>query len=288
MRLRYQAVYELKDHFSVTELCTALKVSRSGYYKYLQRKRQPEKDQALKQLIQSIYQRRKGIYGYRRVQWELQRKHGIHVNHKRVYRLMNQMGLASVIRRKYRYQAYTKAAAEARTADNLLNRDFHAIGPNQKWVTDVTQIRVRGSKMYLSVIMDLFNNEVIAYQTSTRNDNPLVLDTVKKALKKRKDVYHNILHSDRGCQYKSHDYRDLLSKRQLRCSMSRKGNCWDNACVESFFSHLKSEALYPYDIQNLEEAQKRIAQYIRFYNKERMQLKLNKLTPVEYRRQLAA
>jgi putative transposase len=152
----------------------------------------------MKQVIQSIYQRRKGTYGYRRIQWELQRKHGMQVNHKRVYRFMKQMGLASVIRRKYRYQAYTKAAAEARTADNLLNLNFHAHGPNQKWVTDVTQIRVRGSKMYLSVIMDLFNNEVIAYQTSTHNDNPLVLNTVRKALKKRKDVYQTLLHSDRG------------------------------------------------------------------------------------------
>ncbi|MCX7570055.1 IS3 family transposase [Tumebacillus sp. DT12] len=279
---------ELKHQFSITELCKALKVSRSGYYKYLERKCQPDKNQALKNMIQSIYQRRKGTYGYRRIQWDLQRKYDMQVNHKRVYRLMKQMGLASVIRRKYRYKAYTMAAAGERTADNLLNRDFRATGPNQKWVTDVTQIRVGGKKMYLSVILDLFNNEVIAYHTSHRNDNPLVLNTVRKALKKRKDVYQTILHSDRGYQYTSHEYHDLLTKRQLRCSMSRKGNCLDNACIESFFSHLKSEALYPYHIQDLEEAQKRIVQFMRFYNEQRVQLKLNKLTPVEYRRQLAA
>lgn len=201
---------------------------------------------------------------------------------------MKQMGLAAIIRRKYPYKAHTVAAASARVAENLLNRDFRATGHNQKWVTDVTQIRVKGKKMYLSVIMDLYNNEIVSYQMSESNDNPLVLNTVRKALKKRKDAYRTILHSDRGFQYTSHDYHDLLTKRQLRCSMSRKGNCLDNACVESFFSHLKTEALYPYDIRNLSEAQRRVTQFIRFYNHHRIQLKLNKLTPVEYGHQLAA
>jgi putative transposase len=175
-----------------------------------------------------------------------------------------------------------------RIAENLLNRHFHADAPNQKWVTDVTWIPVGGQALFLSVIMDLFNNEIVAFHMSSRNDNELVLNTVRKALEKRRDVSGTILHSDRGFQYTSYDYHNMLAQFSLRPSMSRRGNCLDNASIESFFSHLKTEALQHHHIQDPEQAQIIIQRYIRFYNEERLQLKLNKLTPVEYRRQLAA
>lgn len=285
---KHQVVDELRHRHTIQELCSYLRISRSGYYRYIQRKNRPDRDAELKNRIQAIYKQREGIYGYRRIQAELERQYGLLVNHKRVFRIMRELGLKSKIRKKrYQVQGYVPPTC-GRTAENLLNRDFSATAPNQKWVTDVTYIHVGQKRMFLSVIMDLFNNEIVAYQISERNDNPLVMKTVRKAVQKRKDVYGTILHSDRGFQYTSHKYHDTLCKGGLLASMSRKGNCLDNACVESFFSHLKTEALYPYHISDLKEAQKRIRAYIRFYNEKRIQLKLNKLTPVEYRHQLAA
>ncbi len=173
-------------------------------------------------------------------------------------------------------------------SENLLKRDFTAEKPNQKWVTDVTQYRVGERWLYLSAVKDLFNNEIVAYQLSQRNDNELVLRTFAKAFAKQKDVTGLVVHSDQGFQYTSYAYHDMLPKVGAQISMSRRGNCLDNASMESFFSHLKTEGLYPYDIRNLTEAQRRIEKYIRFYNRERPQRKLKKLTPVEYRRQFAA
>ncbi|MBP1157751.1 transposase InsO family protein [Paenibacillus sp. PvR052] len=142
--------------------------------------------------------------------------------------------------------------------------------------------------MYLSAIKDLFNNEIVAYQMSLRNDNQLVLETFAKAFEKTKDVTGLIVHSDQGFQYTSYAYHDMLPQVGVQISMSRRGNCYDNASMESFFSHLKTEGLYPYDIRSLDEAQRRIEEYIHFYNQKRPQTKLKKLTPVEYRRLLAA
>ncbi|MEZ2661482.1 IS3 family transposase [Aneurinibacillus aneurinilyticus] len=150
----------------------------------------------------------------------------------------------------------------------------------------MTYIPTTEGWLYLSPIMDLFNNEIISYCIQDRNDNTLILQTVKQAFESRKDATGVILHSDRGFQYTSHDYHNMLQKVGARISMSRKGNCYDNACIESFFSHLKTEELYLYDIPDKKEAQRRIEEYIRFYNEERIQLNKNKLTPVEYRRQL--
>ncbi|MED5018515.1 IS3 family transposase, partial [Paenibacillus chibensis] len=170
----------------------------------------------------------------------------------------------------------------------LLQRQFNAEKPNKKWVTDVTQYRVGDTWIYLSAIKNLFNNEIIAYRTSLRNDNELVLQTFRNAFEKTKDVPGLIVHSDQGFQYTSYAYHDMLPQVGAQISMSRRGNCYDNASMESFFSHLKTEGLYLYDIRSLDEAQRRIEEYITFYNENRPQQKLKKLTPVEYRRQLAA
>jgi len=282
-----QVVEALKEQYPVTQLCRFLQISRSGYYQYLKRQGQ-ERNKELKERMKAIYMKRHKKYGYRRIQGELERE-GLKVNHKKVLRLMQELGLKSIIRQKRTYQStYQAAEAQGRVAANLLERDFHAQRPNQKWVTDVTQFRVGDQRLYLSAIKDLCGKDIVAYHMSTRNDNELVLQTFAKAFEMHKDVTGLIVHSDQGFQYTSHAYHDMLLKVGTRISMSRRGNCLDNAAMESFFSHLKAEALYPYDIRSVEEAQRRIEEYIRFYNEERIQIKLNKLTPVEYRRQLAA
>lgn len=285
---RYKIVEQMARDYTVKGICEVMRVSRSGYYSYLHAKK-VDRDRETKERIQAIYDQRQGIYGYRRIQMELWRQYGQVVNHKRVLRLMQVMGLKAIIRRKkFHPTTYQAAVSQGRVAENLLGRNFQAEKPNQKWVTDVTQYRVLDERIYLSAIKDLYNNEIVAYHLSLQNDNPLVLATFQKAFQKQKNVTGLIVHSDQGYQYTSHAYHDLLPTVAAKVSMSRRGNCFDNAAMESFFSHLKTEALYPYDIQNLAEAQRRIEEYIRFYNEERVQRKLNKLTPIEYRRQFAS
>jgi transposase InsO family protein len=285
---KYRIIEAAAEHYPVVELCNMLHVSRSSYYSYLKRK-DVDSDADLKEKILIIYEQRKKTVGYRRIQDELYRQYGLCVNHKKVLRLMQELGIKAIIRRKYVHRTTREAAeTDGRIAENLLQRDFNATEPNQKWVTDVTQYRVFDDRIYLSAIKDLWNGEIIAYHISNRNDNPLVLETFRKAFEAHKDVTGLIVHSDQGSQYTSHAYHDMLPKVGAQISMSRRGNCYDNASMESFFSHLKVEALYPYDIRSIEEAQRRIEEFIHFYNEERAQRKLNKLTPAEYRRQLVA
>lgn len=237
-------------------------------------------------LVATIYHQYEGKYGYRQLQLFILQDYGVWMNHKKVLRLMQSLNLRSRIRRKHRCNYVSTVGG--RIAENLLQRQFRAGQPNQKWVTDVTQYRVGDTWLYLSAIKDLFNNEIIAYHMSLRNDNELVLQTFRNAFGKTKDVSGLIVHSDQGFQYTSYAYHDMLPKVGAQISMSRRGNCFDNASMESFFSHLKAEGLYPYNIRSLEEAQRRIKEFIHFYNQERPQRKLNKLTPVEYRRQLVS
>lgn len=244
-----------------------------------------DKDASSKQLIRATYERYNGIYGYRQIQLFLLQDHKVWMNHKKVLRLMQVMGLRSRIRRKYRNCSRTWNEGD-RAARNILKREFQADAPNQKWVTDITQYRVGDSWLYLSAIKDLCQNEIVSFHMSQRNDTELVLETFSKAFEKEKDVTGLIVHSDQGTQYTSYRYHDMLPQVGAQISMSRRGNCYDNASMESFFSHLKTEALYPYDIRSMDEAQRRIEEYIHFYNNCRPQRKLKKLTPVQYRNQL--
>ncbi|MDA6130745.1 IS3 family transposase, partial [Escherichia coli] len=171
-------------------------------------------------------------------------------------------------------------------SDNYLNRNFVASKPNKKWVTDVTYLIFNGQKLYLSAILDLYNNEIVAYHVSRRNDLKLVIDTLKKAKKKR-NVKGILLHSDQGFQYTSRQYNNLIKKYQMKASMSRKGNCWDNACMENFFSHFKTECFYLYSFKTAQEVKDALNQYMRFYNHQRFQKKLNYLSPYQYRTQAA-
>ncbi|USB32392.1 IS3 family transposase [Paenibacillus sp. YPG26] len=282
---RFKLIEKAATLGKIADLCQLFGVSKSGYYAYLKRKGN-DRDAEAKQQIRKVYKRYEGKYGYRQLQLFLWKDDGIWMNHKKVLRLMQKLGIQASIRRKRRVSPAYQTGE--RVAENLLKRDFTAEKPNQKWVTDVTQYRVGERWLYLSAIKDLFNNEIVAYQLSERNDNELVLQTFAKAFAKQKDVTGLVVHSDQGFQYTSHAYHDMLPKVGAQISMSRRGNCLDNASMESFFSHLKTEGLYPYDIRKMAEAQRRIEKYIRFYNRRRPQRKLDKLTPVDYRRQFAA
>ncbi|MDR9858004.1 IS3 family transposase, partial [Paenibacillus sp. VCA1] len=269
--------------YRISMLCRIAQVSRSGYYKWRRRRHtflpKQLEDQTLKEKILEGHQRLRGILGYPRMQIWLNKTYGLHVNHKRVYRLMKQMGIQAQIRKKKRF--YGKKEAYV-VSDNLLNREFHADRPNQKWVTDITYIPYNQKNLYLSTIYDLYNNEIIAFHISTKNDLALVTDTLEKArgVRKTKGV---LLHSDQGYQYTSRRFSKLLKQYKMKSSMSRKGKCLDNACMESFFGHFKSECLYLQSFESEEALITGIHEYIRFYNYDRFQAKLNNLSPVEYR-----
>ncbi|MBA2873245.1 transposase InsO family protein [Anoxybacillus calidus] len=277
----------MSSSYPIALLCEVAGVSRSGYYKWLKTQKKltakQREDQEFKKQIIEAHSKYKGIFGYPRMTVWLRKQTGKRINHKRVYRLMKELGVQAHIRKKRVY--YGKKEVYV-VSHNHLNREFTASRPNEKWVTDITYLIFKGKRLYLSVILDLYNNEVIAYKISERNDVKLVLDTVKKAIKKR-DVNGLLLHSDQGYQYISRKYHQLLQRYNIKASMSRKGNCLDNACIESFFSHLKSECFYQYEFQHSWEVKRAIHEYIQFYNEERFQKKLNNLSPVEYRRKVA-
>ncbi|WP_263492206.1 IS3 family transposase [Bacillus sp. RAR_GA_16] len=284
---KYEVIKEMSKKYTVQLLCKLTGVSRAGYYKWLKRLESPSlkqvEDHKIKKLIVKCHTKLKGIYGYRRVHIWLKSMHNLQINHKRVQRLMGELGIKAIIRRKRPY--YGKKEAYV-ISGNHLNRDFQASEPNKKWVTDITYLIFNGQKLYLSAIKDLYNNEIIAYKIGRRNDLKLVMDTIKKARKKR-SVKGIMLHSDQGFQYTSKQYNKLLNKYKMKSSMSRKGNCWDNACMENFFSHFKAECFHLTSFRTSEEVKNAVHKYILFYNHQRFQKKLNNLSPYKYRAQAA-
>ena len=264
---------------SIISACKFFGVSRSGYYKYLLAKRNKATltETMVMDSIKAIYIKSKGRYGYRRIRDTLTSKQGMVISYKKVLRLMRKLGLKSRIRKKRNF-----FGNENLLAANILNRKFQSNLPNRKLVTDITYLKVRGVNYYLSVIYDLFNNEVKSYELSKYNDNPLVIETIKRAFPSMSND-QLILHSDQGSQYTSIAYTSLLKSLGITKSMSRKGNCLDNACIESFFGHLKSESIYLEQISTYEELKLLIDEYIYFYNNDRIQRKLRKMAPIEYR-----
>lgn len=207
---------------------------------------------------------------------------GERINHKTVQRLMSMLGLKSVVRPK-KYRSFKGDIGLA--AENLLDRQFEADTPNQKWVTDVTEFNVDGNKLYLSPILDLYNGEIIAYETSRRPVFEMVRSMLTKSLAKLLPLEKPMLHSDQGWQYRMSQYKSALSERGMVQSMSRKGNCHDNAAMESFFAVLKSELFYLKKFSSIDELESAISEYIRYYNYDRIKMKLNGLSPVQYRTQ---
>lgn len=234
--------------------------------------------------IKELHRNYNGILGYRRMTTFVNRQLGTTYNKKRIRRLMRLLGIRSVIRRVK--QSCTKTG-EPLYAENLLNRDFTATAPNQKWCTDVTYLQYGfGAKAYLSAIKDLYDGSIVAYEVSQHNDNPLVMNTIKKALKANPGATP-LIHSDRGSQYTSKEYRYVTRQAGLTLSMSRVGKCIDNAPIESFFGHFKTESYHFKQYKTYEELVADVQAYIRFYNTQRYQAKLNNLTPLEFRNQVA-
>lgn len=242
----------------------------------------PDAHAGLKARIQALYRAHKGRYGYRRVRAAL-RQEGEAVNHKTVQRLMQGLGLKSLVRPK-KYRSY-RGGSESLKAPNLLERRFTATAPNQKWVTDVTEFKVQGQKLYLSPVVDLYNGEVVAFETARAPKLGLVSRMLKKALAKLSSGEKPLLHSDQGWQYQTPAYHRILAERGLKPSMSRKGNCHDNAVVESFFGTLKAEFFHLETFGSVEELEAGLRSYIHYYNHDRIRLKLKGLSPVQYRTQ---
>ena len=280
--VKYRVIYRHKDKYSISEMCRFFSVSRSGYYDYVSRMDIPAKDLTLAKKIQECQEKCGKTYGYRRVHIWLERQ-GIYYNPKTILRVMQKYNLLSVVRRK-KYRNYEEYLHKY---PNLLNREFKSERPNQKWVTDISYIKTKQGTLYLSIIRDLYDNSIVAYKTGTEQNINLVLQTIREAKKKEKVTAELQLHSDQGFQYTSHAYFKLTKSYNITPSMSRKGNPYDNALAENFFSILKTECIYRIKLNTYDEARIIIDEYIHFYNNERIQLK-TKLTPQEMRCQYVA
>lgn len=278
--LKYRLIEQCADRYSIGAMCKFYGVSRSGYYHYQQYKTTPAKDAFLAELIAECQSMHGRIHGYRYIQLWLEKSKGIHKNPKTVLRIMHKYGLLSEVRRK-RWQGCGQAVHRYA---NILNRNFTAEHPNQKWVTDISYIPTAQGFLYLSIIRDLFDNSIVAYKTSKQQTTNLVLETVRAAMQKEEVAGELQLHSDQGFQYTSQAYFTLTQEYGITPSMSRRGNPYDNALAEKFFSMLKTECISRQNIQSFEQAQQLIDDYIYFYNFERFQLKY-RLTPLQKRSQ---
>lgn len=260
-------------------LLRAAGMARSTFYYQLKVLELGDRHAPLKAEIRRIYDHHRGRYGYRRVTDAI-RQAGTLVNSKKVRALMQQLQLKSLVRPK-KYRSWHGQTSWA--APNLLERQFEGERPNQKWVTDVTEFNVGGRKLYLSPVMDLYNGEIIAYEMDRRPGFDLVSGMLKKALAVLGRNERPMLHSDQGWQYRMPAWRRMLERRKLTQSMSRKGNCLDNAAMESFFGTLKSECFRLERFTCVEQLRDALDQYIHYYNHERIRLKLKGLSPVQYR-----
>ncbi|MDI6051372.1 IS3 family transposase [Flavobacterium sp. XS2P24] len=270
---------ELRHRFDLELLLDLTNMARSSFYYHQKQSELPDKYKEIKESIKAIYQRHKGRYGYRRITDELQNA-GIAINHKTVFRLMNLLGLKSIVRVK-RYKSYK--GENGKIAPNILERNFKAEAPNQKWATDITEFNVSGNKLYLSPIIDLFNQEIISYELTERPVFNQVVVMLKKAFKKIPNNTNLLLHSDQGWQYQMKQYQHLLKEKGIVQSMSRKGNCLDNAIIENFFGILKSEMFYTQKFKSIGQLKKEVEKYIIYYNNERIKSNLNKMSPIKYR-----
>lgn len=241
--------------------------------------KQPDKYGEIKEVIKQIFHENKGRYGYRRVTLEL-RNRGYHINHKTVQKLMKQSGLKCEIRKK-KYRSYKGEVGKI--APNKLNRNFYVDKPNKKWVTDVTEFAVKGIKVYLSPILDLYNGEIVSYNISLHPTFKQTMDMLDKAFAKIPNNTGLILHSDQGWQYQMKPYQFRLKNKGIIQSMSRKGNCLDNSVMENFFAILKTEMYYKQTFESPEHLIQEIEEYIEYYNNKRIKSKLNGLSPIQYR-----
>ena len=270
-KVKYAVIYRHRDEYPVTVMCRFFGVSRSGYYDFVKRLGQPEHDAELAEKIQECQNKVDKTYGYRRV-WRWLRDRNIQRNQKTVLRIMKKYGLLSEIRRR---RKWVNLGQQLHKYENLLKRQFRADRPNIKWVTDISYIHTKEGVLYLSMIRDLYDNSIVAYKTATQQTVNLVLDTIRLAMKteKKRVAAELQLHSDQGFQYTSTAYFKLTQSYGITPSMSSKGNPYDNAMAENFFSILKTECIYRHKPKTFREANELIDRYIYFYNNERIQNK---------------
>jgi len=259
----------------------AAQMPKSVYYYWRAASSKVDPYQEAKEHITQIFNTHRGRYGYRRVLLELRNQHQ-YLNHKTVQKLMGQLGLKSLVRPK-RYQSYKGAIGKA--APNLLERDFIAKAPNQKWVTDVTEFNIKGERVYLSPILDLYNQEIISYEIAARPQISMVTTMLDKAFKQLKQTDKPMLHSDQGWQYQMGLYQQALHKQGVTQSMSRRGNCLDNAVMENWFGMMKTEFFYQKKFDDVPSFKAQLKEYIHYYNHDRIKQKLKGLSPVNYRTQ---
>lgn len=272
---------ELGQTYPISRLLNVAGLSSSTFYYQRKALAAGDKHADLKQTIRAIYDGHKGRYGYRRIRATLVGM-GLSINHKKVQRLMDELGIKSLVRPK-KYRSYKGEISKA--APNEINRDFSAERPNEKWVTDVTEFPVAGKKVFFSPVMDLFNKEIVAFKLDTRPSFAMVHSMLASAIRKLRPGERPIVHSDQGWQYRMRAYQEKLTEHGLVQSMSRKGNCHDNAAMESFFSLVKTEFFYLSEFKSAKQLRRGLTAYIRYYNEHRIKMQLGGLSPVAYRTQ---
>lgn len=281
--MKYAFIREHAQEYPVRRQCRVLGVAESGYYVWLQAQpsgRQQADEQLLRE-IQAIYQQHRRLYGSPRIHAEL-KKRGWTCSRKRVARLMRQAHLASVRQRRYRVQT-TDSKHPYPVAANVLNRQFEAQRPNQKWVADITYIPTQSGWLYLAAVLDLFSRRIVGWAMSARCDAILVQNALGMALSQRQPQADLLHHSDRGSQYAAHDYRALLADHSITVSMSRKGNCYDNAVMESFFRTLKAECVNLHLFQSRTHARAVLFEFLEvYYNRQRLHSTLDYCTPAAF------
>jgi len=277
--VKYAAIHAKKEKFEVSFMCHYFEVSRSGYYAWAKKLKHPDRDEVLGSLIRECQEKTRQTYGYRRVRIWLLRETGLVINKKAVLRLMRKYNLLAQIRR---VRPLYQRQQQMMVYEDKFSRNFRAIKPNQKWVTDISYLHTKQGVLYLSMIKDLYDNYIVAYDTGAVQDNALVYRTIKKAKNEVADGL--ILHSDRGFQYTSHGYSTLTKEYGILPSMSRAGTPLDNAPAENFFGIFKTECFRRQKVETLDQAKQLVHDYVDFYNFERIQLK-TMLTPHEKRRQ---
>jgi transposase InsO family protein len=281
--MKFRFIDQHQTEFSITLMCRGLGISRSGYYAWRSRPASPRKmaNEILLEQIKAAHQKSRQTYGSPRIRAELVAQ-GITCGHNRVARLMRLNGLRAKQKRTFKVKT-TDSNHDRPVAPNLLEQDFEAQQPNQKWVTDITYIPTVEGWLYLAVIMDLYSRRIVGWAMSDSLERQLVISALHMALQARRPPPGLLHHSDRGSQYASEDYQALLTKHQLRCSMSRAGNCYDNAPMESFFGTLKTELIHHRDYATRAEAKTDIFEFIElFYNRFRRHSALAFLSPVMF------
>ena len=271
----------LRREHDLTILLEIAQLPKATFYYHRKNQDKQDKYAQAKAEITAIFHENKGRYGYRRVTDEL-RNRGFSLNHKTVQRLMNELGLFCRVRMK-KYRSYK--GEQGKVADNELNREFRAEKPNQKWVTDVTEFRLFGQKLYLSPILDLYSGDIVTYTLSDSPNLLMVTTMLEQAFEKIPDNSNLLLHSDQGWHYRHKQYVQMLTAKGVRQSMSRKGNCYDNSVMENFFGHIKSELLYLQEFESVEHFKAELMEYIDYYNNRRIKARLKGLPPALHRQQ---